>query len=209
MVKIAFFVEGQTERIFLEKLLDCYYTHPNFSVESQEYRGGKSKIITHSLYDTNEVQYYFLIFDVGGDGKVGGAIFERAEKLLNVDNFSHVFGIRDLYDKRKDELPNIIKSFNEIFQDEEILQQISMIVAIMEIEAWFLADYNFFSRIHNKLTVEFINTLLQINIKSDNIEDYRHPSKMIDDESGQRDPEHDDGEEDRDPAVPFTHICFL
>jgi len=81
MVKIAFFVEGQTERIFVEKLLDSYFTHPYFNIESIQLVEYKATIITKANYYHEEVKLYFLIFDVMRDGNVNGAILERSENL--------------------------------------------------------------------------------------------------------------------------------
>jgi hypothetical protein len=180
MLKIAFFVEGKTERIFVEKFLDSYYTHPFFNIESQELRGGRAKLVTKANYNEQSIKYSFLIFDVGGDGSVVSAIFERSEKLIHIHGYTHILGIRDLYPNPKDHLPLIISSFEEIFHDFHQSNSISLIIAIMEIEAWFLADYAFFLKIDNTLTVSRINESLRIDIENDDLENYRHPAKTID-----------------------------
>ena len=180
MIKIAFFVEGKTERIFIEKFLDSYYTHPFFNVESQELRGGRAKIVNKSNYEDENLKYSFLIFDVGGDGSVTSAIFERSENLINSHGYNHIFGIRDLYPNHRDHLDLVKTTFNEIFQNDKILNDFSLIIAIMEIEAWFLADYPFFLKVDNRLTASKINETLNINIENDELENYRHPAKIID-----------------------------
>lgn len=181
MVKIALFVEGQTERIFLERLLDNYYTHPDFNVESQEIRGGRAKIITHINYTENNVKYYFLIFDVGGDGKVVSAIYERSKNLVANHAYNHIFGIRDLYPNSKEQLESINNSVSTIFKNDEIVNNVTLVIAIMEVETWFLANHSFFSKINLTLTTQIINETLGIDIEKDDLESYGHPAKMIDD----------------------------
>ncbi|MCK4408211.1 MAG: DUF4276 family protein [Bacteroidales bacterium] len=180
MIRIAFFVEGKTERIFIENFLDNYYTHPFFNVESQELRGGRAKKIIKSNYEDNNIKYSFLIFDVGGDGSVAGAILERSKKLIESYGYNHILGIRDLYPNTREQLDLVYSTFNEIFQNDSILNDISLIIAVMEIEAWFLADYPFFLKVDNRLTASKINENLSIDIENDDLEEYRQPAKIID-----------------------------
>lgn len=180
MTKIAFFVEGQTERIFVESFLNSYYTHPYFNVESYELRGGNAKIVTKSNYDDDTINYQFLIFDVGGDGRIASEILDRHDHLINKVGYNHIIGIRDLYPNSHENLDVIKQSLTSIFNNNEILQKLTLIIAVMEIEAWFLADYNFFAKVDKALTVETINDNLNISIEEDDIEGYNHPAKMID-----------------------------
>jgi len=180
MTKIAFFVEGKTERIFIEKFLDSYYTHPFFNVESYELRGGLAKIVTKSNYEDNTISYQFLIFDVGGDGRVASEIYERYDHLFNRKGFKHILGIRDLFPNTIEQMESIKFTFNKIFNNDEILQNISLIIAIMEIETWFLADFSFFRKVDPRLAPATISDRLNIDIETDNIERYRHPSKIVD-----------------------------
>ncbi len=180
MIKIAFFVEGKTERIFIEYFLDSYYTHPYFNVESQELRGGRAKIVTKSNYEDDNLNYSFLIFDVGGDGSITGTILERSKKLIETHGYNHIFGIRDLYPNTREQLGLVNSTFIKIFRNDSILENISLIIAVMEIEAWFLADYPFFLKIDNSLTASKINENLNIDIENDDLEKYRHPARIID-----------------------------
>jgi hypothetical protein len=180
MKKIAFFVEGKTERIFIEKLIDNYFTHPFFNVESFELVGDRAKTITKANYNDGSVAYYFLVYDVGGDGRVASAIFERHEKLLNESGFDHIFGLRDLFPNIEADEGAIQEGFRSIINNSDFLRRLSLIIAKMEVETWFIADYQLFERQNNLLTVDFINSNLNISIHSDEIEHYRHPSVIID-----------------------------
>lgn len=179
MIKIAFFVEGQTERIFLESLLNNYFTHPYFNVESYQIIENKATLITKAFYDHPDIRLSFLIFDVTGDGNVNGAIYDRSESLIKKSGYSHIFGIRDLFPNKKEEIESIKEAFEEVFGNLDYFKQLTQIIAIMEIEAWFLADYDHFSRINPVLTTDWINDELEIDLINDNIEDYPHPAEMI------------------------------
>ncbi len=179
MKKIAFFVEGKTERIFIETLLDNYFSHPYFNVESFELIGEKAKAITKANYEDGLVSHYFLIYDVGGDGRVAGAIYERHEKLLTISGFDHVIGLRDLFPNNELDEIDIQHEFRTKFLNPELSRKLSLVIAKMEIEAWFLADYRLFERQNGILNVDFINHNLKISIDSDELEHYHHPSVII------------------------------
>jgi len=179
MIKIAFFVEGQTERIFLETLLDNYFTHPYFNVESYQIIEDKATLITKAHYNNANINLSFLIFDVTGDGNVNGAILERSESLINKSGFTHIYGLRDLFPHERDSLPLLQNAFQEVFSGFEFYNQLTQVIAIMEIEAWFIADYNHFAKMNPRLTTDLINTELKLNTITDSIEDYPHPSQII------------------------------
>jgi hypothetical protein len=172
-------LEGQTERIFIENLLNEYFTHPFFNIESVQLIEGKATSITKANYDHDDVRLYFLIYDVMGDGNVNGAINERSETLLNNRGYSHIIGIRDLYPQPIGSLPLMLEAFNDQFRDKEYFDKLTQIIAIMEIEAWFLADYNHFAKMDQKLVPEFINENLNIDILNDDLETYSHPSQTL------------------------------
>jgi hypothetical protein len=49
----------------------------------------------------------------------------------------------------------------------------------MEIEAWFLADYNLFGRISPLATTQSIKDKIGIDLIHNNLESHRHPSSII------------------------------
>ena len=51
----------------------------------------------------------------------------------------------------------------------------------MEIEAWFLVDYNLFEKIHPIATLKTIKDRLNIDLAGDDPESYNHPSEAIKD----------------------------
>lgn len=62
--------------------------------------------------------------------------------------------------------------------------KISLILAVMETEAWFLADYNLFSKIDNKLTPDYIKAKLNLDLINDDPEEnpkYDKPANLVKD----------------------------
>jgi hypothetical protein len=80
--KIAIFVEGQTERIFVEKFLIEYFGYYKIEIEFQKYLGHKG-IKLLGIRKNPYAEFYVLIFDVGGDSTVVTALKERAENMIN------------------------------------------------------------------------------------------------------------------------------
>lgn len=177
--KIAIFVEGQTERIFVEKFLIEYFGYNKIELDNQKYLGKKG-IRLLGKKKNPYAEFYVLIFDVGGDGTVVTALKERAESMIDNSGYSYILALQDLFPRKRDETKIVIETFKKIFQDSLFAQQLKLILAIMEIEAWFLADYNLFSRIFPLATNELIKDKIGIDLIRDNPESYLHPSYIID-----------------------------
>ncbi len=179
MRRIAIFVEGQTERIFIEKFLIMYLGYHKIKVKSWKelgVRGRECKAREPNLH----ADYYFLIYDVGGDAKVNSALKERAETMIHKHGYDYLLGLRDVYDEySRSEIPAAIQGFNALFQHCSFRRKLRLIFAIMEIEAWFLADYNVFERIHASLTPEFIKEHLGLDLVNDDPQNYDHPAAVM------------------------------
>lgn len=180
MTKIGIFVEGQTERIFIVKFLSEYLGgEHNFSRIEIKNRGIKeNEIVAKRTYPL--AQYYFLIYDASGDGNVVPALQDRAEKLINESNYRYLIGIEDLYNRPRYKKRAVINTVNGLFNKYSFRDKLKFILAIMEIEAWFLADFNLFSRINPLATCEYIRNNLHIDLKRKNPENFRHPSDIVD-----------------------------
>jgi len=179
MKKIAFFVEGHTEKIFLEYFLTEYLAPTNYTIDTYLLVGDNFKTISKGI-DYENPSYYFYIYTVGNDERVSSAILERADNLMIKEGYDAIIGIRDLFPNNRTLLNQIQNSFESLFSDKEFSHQIFLFVSIMEVEAWFLADYNLFLEPPVEITIELINETLNIDIVSDNIETYRNPTTVLD-----------------------------
>jgi hypothetical protein len=157
MKKIAIFVEGQTEQIFISQLVKYLSVNQNISVSILKIQGkqGERRVTQIKAYSTDlAVEYYFLIYDCGGDNQVKGDIVDNLISLQE-ENFSFVIGLRDLYPET-----NIIKLRHFLQFD---LQKNSIpthiILAVQEVEAWFIAEETHYEKISPKLTIEIVNAM--------------------------------------------------
>lgn len=179
MIKIAFFVEGQTERIFTEKLLSEYLTYPKYTIEVKKLLGEKSINIITKRNVSPEIKYDFLIYDVGGGEKVISALLERAEKMINQSKYYRLLALRDLHPEKRENKEKIINLVNDKFNEKSFKNHLGFVLAIMEVESWFLADYNLFYRIDNTLSPNYIKNKLNIDLIKDDPELYESPAVKV------------------------------
>lgn len=157
MKKIAFYVEGQTEQFFVNKLLIEIAGQKNIQIELQQFQGiGRaSRTIYPSTTATPQnPQHFALIFDCRGDGGVKPRIIEDATSLFE-QGYSEIIGLRDLYPltnltRFKHELINgTVRNNRQI--TPALPNNTSIVIAIREIEDWFLAENNHYLCIDSSL----------------------------------------------------------
>lgn len=190
MIRIAFFVEGQTEKIFIEKFLEQYLSYQDIKIKSFKPKNRSSYfhiIKATGEEDYDEIKYYFLIFDAGGGGKdrMATKVSEEAKHLLENGDYKKIFGICDLHERnevREDKNKALKHMYDRIQKEWTSINLIQIILAVMDIEAWFLADHSLFSKVDPRLTPEYIKQKLGKDlIKEDPEKDYNKPAELIKD----------------------------
>ncbi len=155
MKKIAIYVEGQTEQFFINKLLIEIAGQKNIQIELKKF-SGKNNSPTSDIYPKTvatpvDAKYSALIYDCGGDEGVKSRILEDYAGLLS-NGYSKIIGIRDLFPLT--DLTKLERGLQNNISSLPISTEI--IVAVHEIEAWFLSECTHFERIDNKLNNDFI-----------------------------------------------------
>ena len=179
--KLAIFVEGQTERIFITRLLQEIAGYKKVSVEVYQVRGDKANRKIEPL-KSNSIEvapFFILLYDCGCDSHVLSDIKKQHNSLTN-NGYEKILGLRDLYPeplKNRTQVENGIKGFLKTFQKNGI--PISMILVIMEIEAWFLGEYSFLTKIDSCLTSNFILHNLGFDLNALDVEQIPHPSEAL------------------------------
>jgi hypothetical protein len=177
--KIAIFVEGQTEKIFVEQFLQEYFGVHTIELEFQKRLGKTLTKVTGSRQNPF-AEYTISIIDMAGDSNVFSALYERAEKMIQ-EGYLSLLAIRDVYPQySRDQIDPVLQNFSNLFIQFSFRDRLYPIFAIMEIEAWFLADYNVFSRINPLLTPELVKERLNIDLIETNPQSYEHPAGVID-----------------------------
>lgn len=174
MRKVAIFVEGQTELIFVRRFLSMIIDPSKLSFECME-------LVAHGLsyvlfsYSSPSPEVHFMIINAHSDEGVLSSIDEREKNLIEKGGYEKIIGLRDMYSEIytklshgaiNDDVSNqIIQRHNLTIQKMTYRDRIKLYFAIMEIEAWFLAMYNIFQRIDSVLTVEYIGEKLGFDLR--------------------------------------------
>lgn len=178
MKKVAVFVEGQTEQIFVQKLIEQVASPSKVTVTTYQLRGGarytRNLILLKTQSATPQADYYFEIYDCGGDAKVKDDIIENLQSMKQ-KGFSLIIGLRDVY-------PNNSK----IAHLRKYLKfgipagvPTHIVLAVNEVEAWFLAEENHYHKIDTKLTPERVSAIAGVDVCTASTEAVAHPAEKL------------------------------
>jgi len=178
MKKIAFYVEGQTEQFFINKLLIEIAGQKNIFIELKKFCGKNnpptSDIFPKTTATPVNPKFSALIYDCGGDEGVKPRILEDYAGLVS-NGYCKIIGIRDLFP-----LTNLLKlegGLNTNISSLPISTEI--IVAVHEIEAWFLSECTHFERIDVGLTNSYIVSQCGFNPCTDDMSLLPNPAKDL------------------------------
>jgi hypothetical protein len=184
MKKIAFYVEGQTEQFFINELLKEVAGQRNIEIELLQFQGnGRPK---RQVFPENHNQspimpkYHALILDCMGDGGVKPRILEDYERLF-AQGYTEIVGLLDLYPRL-----DLVRFENELTNGNPRLCQLmalplnaSILVAVNEVETWFLAECTHFTCIDSRLTKALISTNFGFDVCTDDMTLIAHPAATL------------------------------
>jgi hypothetical protein len=179
MSKLAIFVEGLTEQLFVERLIReiAGNYHVRIGIEQVSGRKGDRRIRLFSEQPDLGQPGYVLIRNCNGDHNVAPDVRDQYNSLAS-SGYSGIIGLRDLYPRPRQDLPILLgldrRSLNFGLKTTPI--RVQWIFAVMETEAWFLAEYTHFARIHPDLTIESIRANLGFDPQVDDMELCAHPA---------------------------------
>ena len=163
--KLAIFVEGKTELIFIERLLLEIAGKNKIEIKKRTLQG-QNRCPSSENFTDNHLKYKVRVYNSCNESKVLVDIIDNYAQLIS-ENFIKIIGIRDIYRKDRDEYPrkDIIQKRVINTLKREKLYSVKMIIAIREVETWFLAELNHYEKIHKDLTLKKINNEL-INLEN-------------------------------------------
>jgi len=174
--KLAIFVEGKTELIFVEKLVEEMAGIYNVEIQKRVLQGQNRCPFIEEFNDLDS-QYKIRIYNSCNDAKVLSDIKENYQALLSKDFFT-IIGLRDLYPIAYDKKERIQNGLTTLLVNEN-LNYTKMILAVMEIETWFIAEFNHYQNLDKHLTLEEIMRVIDLR----NIENFEreisHPANTL------------------------------
>lgn len=182
MTKIAIFVEGQTERKFVKQLIyQRYGSVPTVIVREMVLKGKGSYFQPIDVNQGQGIGCLFLVVEVPEYSKVLTMAIYNAENMVRNIGFALIVGLRDLIPNKRNEKAEVINLISRLLSGIAVRDKISIILAVMETEAWFLYDWQLFQRIDCRLSPSYIQSNLNIDLVNDDPElKYEHPSKTMD-----------------------------
>jgi hypothetical protein len=194
-MKIAIFVEGQTELIFVRDMLLMLFEHTNIHLECYNLFTDTKRDKAEYAVLNPEAEFCFEINNIGNDNRVLQAILNREQHMWNL-GFDRIIGLRDMYSRNYKEtlaqkgLPNAIDTaINQAFitgTNSTIQKQakqpdkIFFHYSIMEIEAWILGMYFIFEEFDGLLTSEYIKEKLGFDLTEANVaEAFFRPAEIL------------------------------
>jgi hypothetical protein len=159
MKKIAIFVEGETELEFVSKFLKKVIGQKNIAIDSYKCFGGKKTNRWDELLAKSSItdeKYYALIYVSGTDNQVNHDI-KRKYPTLKAQGFNQIIGLRDLRGEQNGremsltDLPKL-ELASKVVEKHCSPLPTYIVIAVMEIETWFLAEINHYACIDAKLT---------------------------------------------------------
>jgi hypothetical protein len=176
MFRMAIFVEGQTEQIFVEKLVQEIAGLQNVQFEKKIVLGKKREVaLTTSI---SEKKYYVLIVNSGTDNRVASDVRENYDNLIRA-NFSSIIAIRDVFPQKRSDIPKLRRFLGYGMKTKPI--SVVFVLAIMEIEAWFLSEHTHFTKLNPSLTdpVSVIKAAIGANPSEDDMTLLENPADSL------------------------------
>lgn len=158
MNKMAIFVEGYTEVVFVDKLIREVAEKNAVLIQWRRIVGGttcaRRNLQIQAEGPHGGQEHFVVIHDCGGDDAVKTRMTEEYPSLAG-SRYSTIVCIRDVYPRFKHaEIPDLEKNLPRFVRTKPII--VDFILSIMEVEAWFLAEYTHFPNIDAKITVPAI-----------------------------------------------------
>ncbi|MBK9577499.1 MAG: hypothetical protein IPO40_10510 [Fibrobacteres bacterium] len=183
MRRFAFFVEGATESLFIERVLQEYFNRDAVAICVKTIRGGSKKnpiqIREIRADPIISAEYYFLIYDCGGESNVCSYLKEQRTSLMRT-GYEKLFALRDVFPNfTRQQIPKLISRTGYGIPQQGLPTKIT--ISIMEIESWFLAEENHFANISASITQASVKAILGLDPAIDDTQNIDEPANRLHD----------------------------
>jgi hypothetical protein len=184
MNRLAVFVEGYTEVKFVMKLVEEIAGQGRVLIEHREIRGGGKDSGTRrplarieAARPHTDQRHFILIMDCGGDEQVKTRVIQEHENLTRA-GYARIIGLRDVRPTFSHaEIPRLERGLRTYIKTSLI--PVDFVLAVMEIEAWFLAETTHYARIDPAITVAAIKSTLGFDPENDDLQQRPSPAEDL------------------------------
>jgi hypothetical protein len=177
MEKMAIFVEGQTEQKFAESLVYQVAGERRVHIDTVQAYGGstvpRTFVAVTASRPAPEKQYYVIIYDSSNDSRVLSDIRDHYANLVS-QGFREIVGIRDVYPQPPADIPGIRRAFASLVPSGPVSP--ILVLTLMEIEAWFIAEHNHFPRLHTALSLPAVTAAIGYDPQTHDVQLIPHPA---------------------------------
>ena len=180
MKKLALFVEGLTEQTFAYRLIEEVAGKHNISVQLLKGMGpscSPSRFTQIHATSPDGATFHIMICDCSGETSVLSDIRNQYPTLAR-EGYDKVLGLRDVYPKAATEAPKMLSAMAAFIPKGAV--PVEMLLAVAEIEAWFLSEGTHYQKIHADLTADVVNRLLGGPPEQVDVESVSHPANLLD-----------------------------
>ena len=189
--RLAVFVEGQTELVFVREFLKQWYGYDTcaigfacYNLQNNEFRDSAYQ------YGDEDSENYFMLVNVGNDNSVLSKILSRLTCLVN-QGYQLVIGLRDMYSKQyvqdagghvidEEVTQKHIDAVRDVLKSAANGDKVDFHFAIMEVEAWLLGMYDYLLSFDKRLTSDYIKESIGIDLDADPEKTIVHPALELD-----------------------------
>jgi hypothetical protein len=180
MKKIAFFVEGQTEQIFISELLTRLFSEHKKVIKTHKMRKLYHNINIENFITDEPKEYSIVIYDCGTDNKVKSDILDNYQKLREA-GYNSIIGLQDFFNPKRQKKEITVQQLKKDLNfDLEQIIPTEIFLAVQEIESWIIAEEKHYETIVPSLQIDDINAIAGINIQTGNSEEISHPAIALD-----------------------------
>jgi hypothetical protein len=181
MNKMAVFVEGYTEVVFVDRLIAEIASASAVQIEWRRISGGTTcPRSNHQLKAAGPhtgQKHFIVIHDCGGDDAVKTRMMHEYKNLAEA-GYSRILCIRDVYPRfTHAEIPALEASLPKYVKSKPIV--VDFILSIMELEAWFLAECGHYPKIDPAITALAIKTSLGFDPEADDMQLRPEPAEDL------------------------------
>ncbi len=192
MMKIAIYVEGHTELIFLCHFLRKWYDDDASKVGIRYWGLNGVRPIKNDLkFGNADSQRFYSIINAGNDNKSLSEALKRAASQKN-SGFDKVIVLRDMFSKAYDIANCLIPHGIDPILNKKFIEQAEIAIksrnfhgfvhchfAIMEVEAWLLGMGWYLQKVSASLTPLVIKSSLKIDLNKDPETTFYRPAKQL------------------------------
>lgn len=145
--KIAIFVEGRTELELVVRILEAMCGSRGVKITTLIQRNGQLHFLK---IRGNDGTVAAMVANCSSDGQVKTQIVDRYQSLVDA-GYTHIIGLRDLYPIEKHDFNRLVITMKAGLPNTPV--PVEIVIAVNEVESWFIDELSHFQRIHNALTV--------------------------------------------------------